>query len=98
MTAVKIYKPAKTAMSSGRAKTKRWVLVFDRENCQYTEPVMQWTGATSTQSQIRLFFETKEEAVAFAKRHRWVYHLIEPHTRVIKPKDYTENFTRRVVR
>lgn len=93
MVSVKIYKPAKSAMSSGRGKTKKWVMIFDRENAQYIEPVMQWTGTTSTLPEVKLTFQSQDEAIDFAKKHNWEYTLIQPHEKVIKPKSYVDNFT-----
>ncbi len=94
MISVKIYKPAKSAMQSGRGNTLNWVLRYDRENSQYVEPIMQWTASTSTKSQVRLLFPTKEEAISFAEKNGWKYVVTEPHTKQIKPKSYTDNFIR----
>jgi hypothetical protein len=89
MIKVKIYKPAKNAMQSGRANTLNWIMERNNGNAQYIEPVMQWTASNNTGKQIRLTFETKEDAVNFAEKNGWHYTLIEPHTRTIKPKSYT---------
>lgn len=93
MTSVKIYKPAKTAMSSGRCKTCKWLIEMEAGNTQYVEPVMQWTASTTTQNQIKLVFESKEQAIQFATKNNWDYKVIEPHTKKILPKSYTDNFT-----
>ncbi|MBP6985588.1 MAG: ETC complex I subunit [Alphaproteobacteria bacterium] len=94
MTRVKIYQPAKTAMSSGKGNTKNWVLESDNGNSQYIEPIMQWTATTSTIKQIKLFFPTKEQAIQFAENKSWSYHVMEPKTKKIIPKSYTDNFAR----
>lgn len=36
----KIYRPAKTAMQSGKAKTHLWVLEFDQERPRTIDPIM----------------------------------------------------------
>src|SRR3569832_1533252 len=68
MTA-RIYKPAKTAMQSGRAKTLDWVLDFDLKDAQQRDPLMGWAGSRDTARQLDLRFQTREEAVAYAKKH-----------------------------
>jgi hypothetical protein len=94
MITVKIYKPAKTATQSGRGNTQNWVLQYENENSQYIEPVMQWTASTSTKSQVKIPFVSKEEAIMFAEKNGWKYILQEPHKKIIKPKSYTDNFIR----
>ena len=68
MTA-RIYKPAKTAMQSGTAKTKEWVLDFEPEQPRPVEPLMGWTSSGDMRQQVRLRFDTKEEAMAYCERH-----------------------------
>ncbi len=92
MTAVRIYRPTKTAMQSGRARLRRWVLDFEPGAPKIADPLMGWTGSTDTEEQIRLRFESKEDAVAFAERAGLAYTLIEPQERAIRPKNYTDNF------
>jgi len=65
----RIYKPAKTAMQSGLAKTKDWLLDYEPATARETEPLMGWTGSNDMLSQVKLFFETKEEAVAYAEQN-----------------------------
>ena len=54
----KIYKPAKTAMQSGRAKYNKWVLKFADQKNQLKDTMMGWNGGSSTVSQIELKFST----------------------------------------
>ena len=64
---VRIYKPAKTAMQSGRAKIKDWVLVFEPSDRSKPDPIMGWNGSTDTKRQVRLEFESQESAIEYAK-------------------------------
>ena len=64
---VKIYRPARTAMSSGSAKTKSWVLEFSPSAALEVDPLMGWTSSADTQSQIKLNFSSKEAAIEYAK-------------------------------
>ena len=92
MTEARIYQPAKTAMQSGRAGTRRWVLELVGEGRRAQDPLMGWTGSADTDQQVRLKFASKDEAVAFAEANGYAYAVAEPHTRRVKPKNYADNF------
>ena len=66
---IKIYKPSKTAMQSGRSKYNKWVLKFSDQKNQLKDTMMGWNGGSSTVSQIELKFSSKEEAVSYAKKN-----------------------------
>ncbi|HEY7971927.1 MAG: ETC complex I subunit [Xanthobacteraceae bacterium] len=88
----RIYKPAKTAMQSGKANTKAWVLDFEPEQPTEVEPLMGWTSSGDMRQQIRLRFGTKDEAVAYCEREGIPYEILpdkEPARRVIS---YADNF------
>jgi hypothetical protein len=89
---VRIYKPAKTAMQSGRANTKRWLLEHDPADAQEADPLMGWAGSSDTDRQVKLWFATKEEAVAFATQKGFACRVEEPNDRTIVPKSYADNF------
>ncbi len=90
----RIYQPAKTAMQSGTAKTHLWVLDFDPAAPRELDPLMGWTGSDDTQTQVRLRFETREEAEAYAREKGLDYVVVEPKPRkpIIRPRGYGENF------
>jgi hypothetical protein len=92
MTA-RIYKPAKTAMQSGVAKTKDWVLDFEPEAPRTVEPLMGWTSSTDMRSQVKLRFETKEEAIAYCERESVAYQVFDaPKDAAHRPIAYSDNF------
>ena len=88
----RIYKPAKTATQSGQAKSKKWVLDFEPALPRQVEPLMGWTSSEETQTQVRLFFDTREEAVAYAERNRIPYRVFEPQEPKPKRMAYADNF------
>ena len=90
----RIYQPAKTAMQSGSAKTHQWVMEFAPASEREVDPLMGWTSSTDTQSQVRLKFETREAAEAYAAEKGIEYDLVEPKPRkpVIRARGYGENF------
>ncbi len=92
MTEVRIYKPARSAMQSGRHNVKRWVLEFEPEQAKETDPLMGWIGSGDTRQQVHLRFDSKEEAVDFAKKNGLTARVQEPRSRRIRLKNYAENF------
>ena len=90
----RIYQPARTAMQSGTAKTERWLLEYEPEQPRQIDPLMGWTSSDDTQSQVRLRFETREAAQAYAAEKGIEYDLVEPKPRRanIRPRGYGENF------
>ena len=92
----RIYKPAKTAMQSGKANVKHWRLDFDAETARRIDPLMGWTSADDmTASQVRLHFKTRDEAVAYAEKHSIPYRVEEPRKSEMHPKAYSDNFAHR---
>jgi hypothetical protein len=92
MTA-RIYRPAKTAMQSGRALTREWVLEFAPETPRKVEPLMGWTSSSDMKQQLRLRFATQEEAVAYAERHGIPYRVYEPKEPARRKIAYADNFS-----
>ncbi|MDF2234047.1 ETC complex I subunit [Albimonas sp. CAU 1670] len=90
----RIYRPAKTAMQSGVARTQTWVLEFAPEQAQRIDPLMGWTGGGSTQNQVRIEFPSKEAALDYAQRHGIPAQVTEPKERKpnVRPKGYGSNF------
>ena len=93
MSTARIYKPAKTAMQSGRAKTHLWVLEFEPSAAKRPDRLMGWVGSADMQcDQVRLKFPSREEAASFAERHGIAYRVQVPRERAVKPKSYADNF------
>lgn len=90
----RIYQPAKTAMSSGTAKTKHWVLEYAPSEARSVDPLMGWTSSSDTQSQVRMRFDTKEAALDFAKSRGIDAQVSEPNKRKpnVRARGYAENF------
>jgi 4-hydroxy-2-oxoheptanedioate aldolase len=62
--AARIFNPARNQMQSGRGKTKSWVLEFEPQTSRQADPLMGWTSSAETLQQVRLQFETAEQAKA----------------------------------
>ena len=88
----RIYSPAKTPMQSGKGKTGFWVLEFDAEQRRTIDPLMGYTSSGDMKSQVRLTFETKEEAVAYASREGIAFRVDEPKEAKRRQISYADNF------
>lgn len=95
---VRIFKPAKSAMQSGRGKTHTWLVEPELVTPRVPEPLMGWVSADDTLSELkrRLRFNSREEALAFAHKQGWETVVEEPGERRITPRNYLDNF--RIVR
>ena len=91
MKRAKIFIPSKTAMQSGRGKTKKWVLAFDTKNTK-TNPLMGWESGEDTMSEVILNFSSKEKAIEYAKKNKIIYQVIEPKKSEFIIKSYSDNF------
>ena len=88
----RIYKPAKTAMQSGKANTKAWVLDFEPEQPPEIEPLMGWTSSGDMRQQVRLQFDSAEEAIAYCERHGIAYQVARPKPVHRRGLSYADNF------
>lgn len=89
---VRIYRPSKTAMQSGRGKAKVWLIEPELESARVPEPLMGWTSSEDTLNQIRLRFESQDAAVQYAEKQGWSYTLDIPQERKPVPRNYADNF------
>lgn len=91
MTA-RIFKPARTAMQSGSAKTKLWALEYEPEQPRQIEPLMGWTSSGDMKQQLRLRFDTKEEAVSYCEKCGIPYQVSEAQEPARRKMAYADNF------
>ena len=92
MRVAKIYKPAKTAMQSGRGKTKSWVLEHPRAHKVAPEPLMGWQSSADTARQVKLYFKSSEAAIAYCRAHNLAFELVKSKQRKLLRKAYADNF------
>ncbi|KAB2698075.1 ETC complex I subunit [Brucella haematophila] len=88
----RIFRPAKTAMQSGQAKTDQWILEYEPETPRKVEPLMGYTSSGDMRSQIRLAFDSQEDAIAYAKRYGIAYRVSEPNEPKRRKVSYSDNF------
>ena len=93
MSSARIYRPAKDPTQSGLGRSKQWLLEFDPSAARETDPLMGWTSSSDMLQQLRLGFDTKEEAIAYATRAGIAYRVEEPHKPILrKGLSYSDNF------
>ncbi|WP_291206899.1 ETC complex I subunit [Hyphomonas sp.] len=90
---VRIYKPARNAMQSGKGKSDHWVLEHEAAAPRTVDPLMGWTSSNDMRQQVKLTFDSKEEAIAYCEREGLAYTVMPeaPAGRLVK-KSYSDNF------
>lgn len=96
MRQARVYQPAKTAVSSGRSKTRFWIVELEPAQRKEPDRLMGWFGSGDTEQQVALKFPTKEAAIAYCEGRGFEYSVDEPKVREIIPKAYADNFIRKV--
>ena len=91
MKKAKIYIPSKTAMQSGRGKSKKWVLKFQTKENR-VNPLMGWESGEDTMKEVILEFSSKDKAVEYAKNNNILYEVVEPKKSDFIIKSYADNF------
>ena len=93
MKKAKIFKPTKSAMQSGTKKYDKWILEFITKDNDIN-PLMGWESSSDTLSEINLEFNSKDDAVNYAKKNSINFEVIEPKVRKVVKKSYSDNFTK----
>ena len=91
MKKAKIYIPTKTAMQSGKGKSKNWLLKFETRH-EVTNPLMGWESSDDTMGEVTLEFSSKDQAIQYAKNNNINYELVEPKKADYIIKSYADNF------
>ena len=91
MTA-RIYRPAPNAMQSGKGKSKSWLLVHEATEAKSIDPLMGYTASGDTRQQVKLSFDTQEDAEAYAQKNGIAYSVQAAHDATPKRQSYPDNF------
>lgn len=92
MPTARIYQRPKNSMSSGRARTDRWVLDFAPAEAKQPDPLTGWAGSGDTRDQLRLTFPTQAAAIAYAEREGFAFTVTPAPERTLKLQAYADNF------
>ena len=82
-------------MQSGMGNTRKWVLEYNAEEARTLDPLMGWTSSSDMAGQIHLKFESKDEAISYAKRNNIAFDVIELKARKVRIKSYADVFAYR---
>ncbi|MEM8750902.1 MAG: ETC complex I subunit [Pseudomonadota bacterium] len=88
----RIYRPAKTAMQSGKGKSQYWVLEHEPQAAKKVEPLMGYTSSSDMMAQVKLKFETREDAIGYAQRNDIPFRVVEPKDQSRRAVSYSDNF------
>lgn len=89
----RIYRPAKSAMQSGKARSKKWLVeLVEEKNIRHLNPLMKWVSVDNTLSELHFEFANKEDAIDFAKKRGFEFVVEEPELAKLQKKSYAENF------
>lgn len=92
MTVARIIEEQRKTTQSGKAKAGRWTLEFERTEAQRPDPLTGWAGSGDTRTQVRLAFDSKEEALAYAARNGLDTHVVPAPPVQLKIQAYADNF------
>ena len=92
MTTARIIQDDRKTTQSGKAKVGRWLLEFERVAPMRADPLTGWSGSGDTNTQVRITFDSKEEAIAYATRKGFDAHVVPAAPIVLKLQAYADNF------
>lgn len=92
MTVARIIEEQRKTTQSGKARVGRWILEFERTEGQRPDPLTGWAGSGDTKTQVRITFDSKDEALAFARRKGLEVHLVPAPPVKLKLQAYADNF------
>ena len=92
MTIARISELDRKTTQSGKANAGLWLLEFERQEGLRPDPLTGWNGSGDTRPQVRMTFESKESAIAYAERHGFAYHLVPAKPARMKIQAYADNF------
>jgi hypothetical protein len=92
MPTARIIETDRKTTQSGRAKAGKWTVEFGSDRPQRHDPLTGWIGAAETQTQVRLGFHTKEDAIAYCEKHGLKYHVVPAPPVRLKLQAYADNF------
>lgn len=92
MTIARISELDRRTTQSGKANTGLWLLEFERQQPLRPDPLTGWAGSGDTNTQVRINFRTREEAIAFCEKRGIAYHLVPTAPVRMKIQAYADNF------
>jgi len=92
MTVARIIEEQRSTTQTGKPQDGRWTLEFERQQPQRPDPLTGWNGSGDTKTQVRLRFNSKDEALAYANRKGFEVHVVPSPPVSLKIQAYADNF------
>ena len=92
MTTARIIEQQRGTTQSGKAKAGRWTLEIERKEALLPDPLTGWAGSGDTETQLRLNFDSKDEALAYARSKGLEVHVVPAAPVRLKLQAYADNF------
>lgn len=92
MTTARISELDRKTTQSGKASSGMWLLEFERQEPLRPDPLTGWNGSGDTNPQVRMSFDSKDAAIAYAVRHDFAYHVVPANPVRLKIQAYADNF------
>ncbi len=92
MTVARIIEEQRKTTQSGKAKSGRWTLEMERKEPLRPDPLTGWAGSGDTETQVRLSFDSKDEALTYAESKGLDVHLVPAPPVQLKLQAYADNF------
>ncbi len=92
MTTARIIEQQRGTTQSGKAKAGRWTLEIERTEALLPDPLTGWAGSGDTETQLRLDFDSKDEALAYARSKGLEVHIVPAAPVGLKIQAYADNF------
>ena len=92
MTTARIIEQQRGTTQSGKAKAGRWTLEIERTEALKPDPLTGWAGSGDTETQLRLSFDSKDEALAYARSKGLEVHIVPAAPVGLKIQAYADNF------
>ena len=92
MTTARIIEEQRKTTQSGKAQAGSWTLEIEREQPLRPDPLTGWAGSGDTDTQLRLTFVSKDEALAYAAKKGFDVHLVPAPPVTLKLQAYADNF------
>ena len=92
MTRARLYKCPQKATQSGKIRSHRWILDYGQSSPRSHDSLTGWVGCSETQTEVKLSFPTKDQAIQYAEKNSIAYDLKEPGSHHYVVKNYEDNF------
>lgn len=74
-------------LQSGSSFVHQWQITWPNQE-RWMNPLMGWTSSADPMSSLKLTFDTREEAMAFAERNGWTYEVRKATSKSVRPQGY----------